>query len=898
MPEFQPYLDEILSSAHESEDWRANRCVPTEAQLPLHVRTIVDKHSEDSDLNQETPRPYDLLNGLREFYTREPVLLIGKPGSGKSTALRRLQLEEAEICKEALRQDPVSLPRIPVLILLRSCDQGDVLDWIAEELEDLDLEKSQIRSLLKDGRLLLLFDGLNEVPNPNVYRSLSNFLEKRTRVPIVFTTRELGADSALGISRKLEMMPLSVPQMQDFIEKRLPGRSDEMLRQLGDRLRQLAETPLLLNILCQVFEKSGEIPKNRGELFRNKFIQDFDAIKHKGVVAADSAFFDYKDEILQYLAMKMIVGDGTPEGDDVQVDKSIAQDWIAEYLTNKQVSDARGKANEWLQDLLEHHILQIANKIKNIEFHHQLFQEYYAAEWLLGRVEQLEDEILDCDYLNYLKWTEPLALMLALVDDEALAVRVVERSLAVDLMLGARLAGEVRSDFQTKTAEFVDAKVPNLLKAKCVTSLTLFNYFHPSFSFFSPPEYIPPLIESSPQALLEQVNNPNSDYDDVWSMAEALNQIDSGITIPSLLTLVEDPNSGIRWRSAVALGQIGSDKSMQALIKLLVDPDFSVRHSAIEGLGNIGSKIAIPNLLEILVDSDSEMHLLIIKALSKIGFEIATLDLSRLIEDHDSRIREQIAYMLGDSHFVNSISVLLKFLDDSDSDVSWVAADSIRRIANKSKDKITIASYLPHFFNLIPTNFGEAAHHAIKAIQANCKFYNYEIYQKAIDRTSITTARGTPEVLAGIEQTVKQINQRTKQMADQPTISIGTISGGIQNFTPNQGTQNTIDTQNNNYFDSDETLQQQIAELKQIIAELETQHPDITTEPQASVIIGNKFKDLQIKQSPQWQSLLIFKRLYNGGKKATLKLGEHFSQENPWGKAFVAFLEGISEDLK
>ena len=45
-------------------------------------------------------------------------------------------------------------------------------------------------------------------------------------------------------------------------------------------------------------------------------------------------------------------------------------------------------------------------------------------------------------------------------------------------------------------------------------------------------------------------------------------------------------------------------------------------------------------------------------------------------------------------------------------------------------------------------------------------------------------------------------------------------------------------------------------------------------------------------------NLLNVKRLYNGGKKAAVKVGEHFTQENVWGKGAVAFLEGISEDVK
>ncbi|NJM48353.1 MAG: hypothetical protein HC860_21060 [Alkalinema sp. RU_4_3] len=66
--------------------------------------------------------------------------------------------------------------------------------------------------------------------------------------------------------------------------------------------------------------------------------------------------------------------------------------------------------------------------------------------------------------MNLLKWTETVGLMLGLVEDEGLAVRVVERCLGVDLMLGAKLAGKVRSTFQEKTVELISkAEVENLL---------------------------------------------------------------------------------------------------------------------------------------------------------------------------------------------------------------------------------------------------------------------------------------------------------------------------------------------------------------------------------------------------------------------------------------------------
>lgn len=70
------------------------------------------------------------------------------------------------------------------------------------------------------------------------------------------------------------MLPLTEPQMRQFIENRLPGRAESLLSQLKDRLRELAETPLLLKILCDVVQDSpdGQLPQNRGELFQKSLL--------------------------------------------------------------------------------------------------------------------------------------------------------------------------------------------------------------------------------------------------------------------------------------------------------------------------------------------------------------------------------------------------------------------------------------------------------------------------------------------------------------------------------------------------------------------------------------------------------------------------------------------------
>jgi hypothetical protein len=679
------YLRTITRQAKETEDWRDGRYVGTQAQLPLKVQTVKPQESLEQTKKQEAPQKFNVLEGLREFYLQEPVLLIGKPGSGKSTALRRLLLEEAQ--EGAL---------IPVLILLRSCDQGKVEDWIGEVL---DVEVTEVRSLLKAKRLLLLFDGLNEVPNLEAYRSLTKFLEKPIQVPMVFTTRELGADTSLGIGRKLEMLPLTEPQMYDFIEMRLPGQGQELIRQLGDRLRDLAETPMLLSMLCQVFDPKAGVPKNRGELFRNKFVQDFDAIKHKGVVAADSGFFRFKDELLQHLAMKMIVGDGSPAGDILQIEKTIAQGWLKDWLAAEQVSDAGEKARIWLEDLLEHHILQVSEKAKHIEFHHQLFQEYYAAEWLLARVENLDNETLKCDYLNYLKWTESVAIVLSLMDKEKNAVDLVTQALEVDLMLGARLAGELREQSSQK---------------KCIELL----------------------VNSSFSSILQ---------------CGLVGRTHSPEAISNLEKFLKNQNWDVRILSVKALGETHGRKSRELLIESLKDKHALVRSSAAISLGKIGIKEDASYLEPLLRERLTSVSLAAQEALVQLGVEepasksmsLGDENFERFIE----RLRERgLASNAGINKRVEPLKPmreLLRNIESEDLETRHTAQNHIRIIREIGEQAQGDSVLMEEFSDpkllkgLWEKQFKSNSLDllgAIAAIQANCKFYNYEIEQQARER--------------------------------------------------------------------------------------------------------------------------------------------------------------------
>ncbi|BAY93755.1 MULTISPECIES: ATP-binding protein [unclassified Tolypothrix] len=105
--------------------------------------------------------------------------------------------------------------------------------------------------------------------------------------------------------------------------------------------------------------------------------------------------------------------------------------------------------------------------------------------------------------------------------------------------------------------------------------------------------------------------------------------------------------------------------------------------------------------------------------------------------------------------------------------------------------------------------------------------------------------------------------------------------GSQQQFTQN------INTTEQNFEDL-------LTHFKQFIHNLQQEYPDIANETDAYHIIDVKAKE----QALNWQKFLQLKRLWNGGKKAAIKISEHFTEQNPWGKGAIAFLEGVIEEPK
>ena len=343
----------------------------------------------------------------------------------------------------------------------------------------------------------------------------------------------------------------------------------------------------------------------------------------------------------------------------------------------------------------------------------------------------IEKERFQHFYLNYLKWTETITIVLSLMKTEN-AVDVVKWALVVDLILGARLAGEVRSGFQERTVGSVktfaaptwlrvellgktksEIALPELLKVLEHSDSGLRGIAAEAIGEIGSESAIPDLLKAIEDSdLIEDSRLYGLPV--CFIAAHAIGKIGSEAAIPVLLKALEHPCDDVYRSAAIAIGKIGSEIAIQGLLKALEHSESYVRMTAAEAIGKIGSKAAIPGLLKVLEDSDPDvcrnaawalgeigseaaipallkamkgsdviedygvpMYFVAANAIGKIGSEAAIPALLKAIEDSDANVRISAAMAIKKIGFEATIPACVKAIEDSDSDVDWSEADVI-----------------------------------------------------------------------------------------------------------------------------------------------------------------------------------------------------------------------------
>ena len=217
--------------------------------------------------------------------------VLGAPGAGKSTFLRYVGLKAIQSYRRGLvdrlltitSDAPYRHNLLPVLLELRSlrANPQDFIVLIDEELQTNGFPPNFGRAALRAGGLLVLLDGLDEVPAGRIddtIQGIRNLVDQHSECRYITSCRPAFYKDYFTRFTDVLLTDFSDTQIQNLIQNWF--RSDhergnksaaKLWRILKDRRHkatlELARTPLLATFLCLVFDESQQLPTNRADLY-------------------------------------------------------------------------------------------------------------------------------------------------------------------------------------------------------------------------------------------------------------------------------------------------------------------------------------------------------------------------------------------------------------------------------------------------------------------------------------------------------------------------------------------------------------------------------------------------------------------------------------------------------
>lgn len=286
------YLREVKFVGMSVLNEDAAKPVPLDA-IYIPLRIVSESSHVDSD-GQRSINPTGLVESSRNF------VFLGDPGSGKSTLLRALALIEHSP-KLRSRYKCKAHERLPIFLILRRyadelrANPGLSLSDYVVSTARSDYNLQAINSdffeyYLESGQALVLFDGLDELPNP----ALKEIIRDRIRTfvssypgnTVIVSSRVVGYDAPHRFDeaefKHYRIARLTLPEIERFITdwytvRKISKRDRDdsvssLVKLLGDEayasIRYLAENPLLLTIIALVHRVGQSLPDQRVMLYQ------------------------------------------------------------------------------------------------------------------------------------------------------------------------------------------------------------------------------------------------------------------------------------------------------------------------------------------------------------------------------------------------------------------------------------------------------------------------------------------------------------------------------------------------------------------------------------------------------------------------------------------------------